>query len=531
MTVLYRPHNRIQSGTNKMWRFLVGMAVLLASQLAWADLPVLRGLGGDRKFTSLVDQGRQALEQNEPARAIPALEDAYRYMARPGVLFLLGRAALMEGRQRAAIDLYRRYIEQMGDDAEPEIKAELLQVAQQPLEVGADLTVVGATGGLVTVDDRIVGVLPLGTPVQLSAGKHQVSFAKDGRKVDATVSLLPRRAAEVRFTLKPPLAVTTLTPGVLMLIEPQNLDPGFLTNLRKTISEAVGRQRAVLVSPDAQAAVMSQNQELYTCLDQASCQEKLATQSNATYALRIEFQLGAAALSVPELQTSGSQKPITAYRYSASVLDADVGAIAATATDSCVGSQCNKVMTRIGDMVGDLLKTAANKPRGTLVVSSEPPGATVKLGPRTIGTTPLRRDAFIGPYDLVLDKTGYYPLVSQVLVEDNRELKVERPLVPLPVATPSRTRAILKWTTLGLGLVSTAAGAALLGLHGRPTTCSTGTSMTCTFDGRAGGAAFLTIGIVSLGGSLALFLLDAQKPAQTAALPSGPAAISLVGEF
>lgn len=517
-----------------MWRFLCGIAVLLVSQLAWADLPALRGLTGERKLTQLIDQGRQALESNDPARAILALEEAYRVAPRTGILYLLGRAALMEGRQRAAIDLYRRYIEQMGDDAEPEVRAELTQVAQQPLEVGADLTVAGVPGGLITVDDRIVGTLPLGTPVQLSAGKHQVVMTKEGRKVEATVSLLPRRAAEVRFTLKPPLAVTTLTPGVLQYIEPTTLDPGFLQNVRKTVSEAVGRQRAVLVSPDTQANVMAQNSELSRCLDQPICQEKLAVQSNATYVLRIEFQLGAAALSVPEMQTGNSQRPVVAYRYSATVLDAEVGAIAATATDSCIGSQCSKLMNRIADMVGDLLKTAANKPRGTLIVSSVPPGATVKLNARSIGVTPLRRDAFIGPYEMVLDKPGHYPLVESVLIEDNHELTLDRPLVPLPVAAPSRSRAVLKWATLGLGIVSTAAGATLLGLNGRPMACGSDSTMTCPFDGRAGGAALLTIGTLSLGGSLALFLLDAQKPAsaQTSTLPTtATPAVSLEGSF
>ena len=108
-----------------MWRFLAGIAVLFVSQLAWADLPALRSLAGDRKSTAMIDQGRQALENNDPARAILVLEDAYRYWPKPGILYLLGRAALLEGRTRSAIDLYRRYIEQVGDDAEAEVRAEL----------------------------------------------------------------------------------------------------------------------------------------------------------------------------------------------------------------------------------------------------------------------------------------------------------------------------------------------------------------------------------------------------------------------
>ena len=115
-----------------------------------------------------------------------------------------------------------------------------------------------------TVDDRLVGSLPLATPVQLSAGKHQVVLTKEGRKVEATVTLLPRRAAEVRFTLKPPLAVTTLTPGVLLLIEPQSLEPGFLTNLRKTVSEAGALVIALAFDPDAVEATASRPAEVPT---------------------------------------------------------------------------------------------------------------------------------------------------------------------------------------------------------------------------------------------------------------------------
>ena len=61
-----------------MWRFLAWFAVLCYSQLAWADLPALRGLIGDHKQSALIEQGRQALQRNDPATAIAAFEDAYR---------------------------------------------------------------------------------------------------------------------------------------------------------------------------------------------------------------------------------------------------------------------------------------------------------------------------------------------------------------------------------------------------------------------------------------------------------------------
>jgi hypothetical protein len=277
----------------------------------------------------------------------------------------------------------------------------------------------------------------------------------------------------------------------------------------------VGRQRAVLVAPELQADAIARNRDLFGCLEQASCQERLAKASDAQFALRLSFEQGTAALSVPELQAKAGRKPVTAFRYSATVLDVSVGAVASSASDSCIEAQCNKLMPRIGDMVQELLKTAANKPRGTLLFASEPPGASVTLGGHSIGETPTKRDAFIGPYDVVFEKSGYYPSVSSVLVEDNKEQPVTATLLPLPVATPSRSRAILKWTTLGVGLLATAAGATLLALNGRPTACASDATMTCPFDGRAGGAALLTVGTLSLGGSLALFILDAKQQSTT----------------
>lgn len=491
-----------------MWRYLAAFAVLCVVRLAPVAAQVepltLRRLVGDNKFTALVEQGRSALSNKQPDRAVLAFEEAYRYMPRPVLLYYLARAAVAEGRTRAAIDLYRRYIEQMGDDAEPEVKNELSQIVQQPLEVGAELTVVGDASAFVTVDGRLVGTLPLVSPVLLATGKHQVVLFKYPRRVETTVHLLPRRTAEVRFTLKPPLAVTTLTPGVLLFIEPQTLEPQLQANLRKTVSEAVGRQRAVLVSEELQPGIGAQRQELHGCLEQPSCQEKLALESEAKYVLRLSFQTGAAALAAPVAQT-GTTNP-TAYRVTATVLDVEVGAIAASVTDGCVGAACNKLLSRIGELVSDLLRTAASKPRGTLKVSSEPTGATVKLGTRTMGTTPVQREAFVGPQDLTLVSPGYHPLTETVLVEDMRETTVHRTLLPLPVKKPSLVRPALKWSLLGVGFVAATTGIALLAVDGRTVACSGGQTPPCVFDGRAAGATLVTIGALSLGGSLATFL-------------------------
>jgi hypothetical protein len=283
-----------------MWRFLAWFAVLCYSQLAWAELPTLRALTGDRKFTALVEQGRIALERNEPAKAIPALEEAYRYVQRPGLLYLLGRAALMENRHGRPATCTVVTSNRMGDDAEAEVKAEQSQLLSHPLTVGAELMVVGATGGIVTVDGRLVGALPLATAIQLEPVPIKWCWPKTGR-VESQVSVLARR--DSRGALYPQAAARGDHPdaGVCCCSSSQHLEPGFLANVRKNVSEAVTQQKAVLVARAA-SQLMNGDRELFDCLDQPSCQERSPGNPMRSTRYGCRSSLGPAALSVPELQ-------------------------------------------------------------------------------------------------------------------------------------------------------------------------------------------------------------------------------------
>jgi hypothetical protein len=71
----------------------------------------------------------------------------------------------------------------------------------------------------------------------------------------------------------------------------------------------------------------------------------------------------------------------------------------------------------------------ARLPHGRLVIESGPPGATVMLGKRALGQTPLTIERFqAGRKTLVLQAAGFPNLEVPVVVEDQGELKI-RPLL------------------------------------------------------------------------------------------------------
>jgi hypothetical protein len=64
-------------------------------------------------------------------------------------------------------------------------------------------------------------------------------------------------------------------------------------------------------------------------------------------------------------------------------------------------------------------------PHGRLIVESTPPGATILLGKRTLGQTPLTLDPIpAGAKKLTLQGKGFPPLEITVTVEDRGEAKV-----------------------------------------------------------------------------------------------------------
>lgn len=465
---------------------------------------------GDRRLTQLLAQGQAALSRKDAEAAVRAFEDAYRYSPRPVLLYYLGKAAQLQQRGAAAVDLLRRFLEAVGEDVEPEVRAEVQALIGGYVNDGSEVSVQGEAGALLSVDGHVHGALPLSTSLLLPAGSHQLVLEKGKRRVETVVQILPRRQAEVRFTLTPPLALLTLTPGILLIIDPPTLEAPMRETLRRAISEAVQVQNAVLVTSEAQADLLSRQPELAGCQNELRCQEEMARRTSAQFVLRLEVQREE---STPG---KGGRPKAGALRLSGELLDVDVGMISVRGAQGCSDCGLKRALPQLVELVQELLRNGTARPRGKLRLTSDPPGARVIVDNVPLGVTPYERDTFIGSHEVVLSKPGHEPALLNLVVEDG---KVEERSVPLTAAQPlrtSNTARIAKWSLLGAGIGAVVLGTALV-IAGTQKDCSGGPTACVTKvpGATTAGGVFIGLGVIAGGLSGYFFVQDAKGPSQT----------------
>lgn len=488
----------------------------------------------------MFNRGREALGQKDLAGALKAFEDAYRYSPKPVLLYFLGKVAQEQQRSAAAFDLYRRYLEATVEDADPELRADALQLLQGPHEAGCEVTVQGDASALLSVDGRLAGTLPLASPLRLTAGAHQLLLEKGRRRVETQVTLAARRQAEVRFTLVPPLALLTLTPGVLLITQPSPLEPALAAAVRRAVSESAGQENAVLVTPETQADILARKPELLGCLEQLRCQEQLAQQTSAQFVLRLTLGgpapgSGVETTVVPPVSSEKGAKKGETFQFSGELLDVDVGVISVRATQKCGDCNLKRGMQMLGEMVQEMLRQAGTRPRGTIKLTSEPPGARVEVDGRDLGETPYLRDSFVGPHDVVVTKTGFAPHRLTATVEDGQTVELSATLMPDKPLLARRAPGvrIAKWVLLSVGAVAVISGITLLALTGSQNCTGSGASLSCgePFDGRPAGIPLVSVGSLALGTSAFLFIYDARQSTAATATPQATAGVSALVHF
>ena len=134
----------------------------------------------------------------------------------------------------------------------------------------------------------------------------------------------------------------------------------------------------------------------------------------------------------------------------------------------------------------------------------------VQVDGRSLGTTPYRRDTFVGQHEILISKPGYSPHTSTVQISEGDTAKLSATLIQtaVPVSPYVRYRKIAKWTLFGAGLVSTFLGPRC-SRRGQPSAVRR--RLTGQHDAlserkpQAGGIAFLVIGLGSLTASGGLF--------------------------
>lgn len=493
-------------------------------------------LESDARLGPQFTRGVEALLGQRFGEALAIFESLYRQSPRPTLLYHLGKVALAQQRYGAAADLFRRFLKGSGEEIDADTRLEVQQFLSATPPAECEVTVQGDPGALLLADGRIVGVLPLEQPLQLSPGAHKLALEKGRRKVETQISLVARRRAEVRFTLLPPLALLTLTPGVVLYtqMEPRALEPSLAPLLQNAMHGALTKQNAVLITPETQAELLARTPELGGCLNQLACQERLGQLASAQFVLHLHVQAEARRSAPLGSQRPGPTQPKVPsadkgniFRFTAKLLDVEVGMISVQATQSCADCTVKQALGQLAEVVEELLRQATARPRGQLVVESQPPGALVQFDGHTLGTTPYRREAFVGPHEVMISKVGYISHTASIVMSDSAPVKldVNLPVIPPPVSSGARARRIAKWTLLGAGVALSIVGGTLIGLDRTCGPALAGTACT-PFNGRPAGISLLVLGLGSLAASGGLFLLD--RPSPTAPTTASLASATLL---
>ena len=182
------------------------------------------------------------------------------------------------------------------------------------------------------------------------------------------------------------------------------------------------------------------------------------------------------------------------------LFDTEIGAMAGAAEDSCDSCVADSIKDRIPKLAQQVLKAAWNRGRGSVQITSEPPGAVVTLGGRVMGKTPFARDAFDGPLDLELSLDGFLRSRHTIEVAHGRQTamavvlqKPAPPIVSVAVNAPvafdkplTPRRPIWRWVTggaiTGAGIILAGFGFSALAANG-----------TCVVDSSSLGAVCGTV--------------------------------------
>ena len=218
---------------------------------------------------------------------------------------------------------------------------------------------------------------------------------------------------------------------------------GDTATLSGQLVEGLQRGSFAVVAPEEVSAAASNADRC----DNERCFKKIAEDTGSTHVVR-------AVVTVKDRD----------YAVKVFLIDGTDGAVIATSDESCE-------ICGVAD-VGGLISTSAATLRtkldalasgpSTLVLTSDPAGATVTLDGEIIGVSPLDRPIIPGKHILRVSKEGYIALEREVTFVEGVEETVDFKLDKLPSRLPGRAWG---WATLGIGIAALGAGITFTVLH------------------------------------------------------------------
>lgn len=370
-----------------------------------------------------VAEARTALTAGNAAGAYRLATVSYRLVPSPEALFLLARVARVEGRLLDAQDLMRRYLAdpnlEAASDSPEQQEAQRLVEQEHPLS--SQLTILGDRGTLVSIDGRLVGMLPLARPLLLSNQEHKVELERRERRLEDQVRVPVGRVGELRLDLTTRALLLRVLPGVLLLDDYRGLSGPERRRMELLVEQAVEGERLSLL-PHELALELAGEPPPGPCADEGRCQMNLASKVEADYVLRARA----------ERQGGG-------WQLAMDLFDVTVSGVAAHSDRDCPGCTAEQAAKELAGLFPPLFSKATGRARGRLEVRSDPPGATVFIDGEDVGPTPFAAVVWAGAHELIVRKRDLAPEQRQIRVGDGATTDLALTLQPPPEPSPKVT--------------------------------------------------------------------------------------------
>lgn len=481
------------------WKQRLTLGLLFAVSLATTSVRAAGETASARVDTGspLFAEGLRSLDARQYSRARQSFERLYRNSATPDVLFQLGRVAQAEGKDVLAADLFRRYRELVGGQLDPANRSVIdnhLGALKQP---ATEVRIVAPDGDFLSVDGQLIGRSPLVGTVLIAPGRHRFSIENNGTRSESDVLTIPEgRPAQVNLSAGSKgaaIAVLSLPPAAMLTFTgATGIDAPVMESIRRVVGSNMAKEQTILVSAEKIRSLLSS--EPADCLEQADCLDRVAEKAEAR------------AVVVVRWKKVDQRLPSIQNLVGANVVIRDVATkqLATDARFACDGCSGPQLLDRFGQMVGQMIATANNRPRTMLTVQSTPSGASVFIDGQRIGETPLERMSFAGSHTVKVAKDGYDPVERTLELQLNQSntIDLQLPKQTRPTFAGARPvwRLALGGILIGGGILTAVLGASALSVNGScdetmPTTDGVPCPMIYFTNGVGGGL---------LGGGLAL---------------------------
>jgi hypothetical protein len=450
----------------------------------------------------LLEAGLAAIAAGHHAQAEQTFLRAYGAEVRPELLFYLGRLAAAQGNGLLARDLMRRYLQDPDREASSSRQATAQLLLEEPPPQGIQLVetqVIGPRGAWVRIDGRLVGWLPLLSPLQLTAGAHTVALEGSSVQLSTPVLLTPGFESEVRFNAGARSVLSSAPPPLLALLSVSDASGLQEKKVFSTLRDAASQEGLFLLS--RQEALQSAA-NLSSCLATLPCQLDLGSRNDALGVLVVRVEMAGAPREQASVHTE--------------FLDIVAGRSLAQHTQSCSSCRDSELQELVVQTALRSYRAAWLRPRARLQIAVSTPGATVQVAGRQFLHLPLRLAPLPGSLSIEAQAPGHQPKRRSVELTAGQATNVELALEPgsaplASVAAPSSagvapvgSKPSLRSNLLffgGLGLVGTGLilggfGISALSVHGRCGS-SPASSEICpmVFDTAGKGGALLGVGL------------------------------------